>query len=317
MPGSVSIRANIRHLASIVLVIGSVVLIVGGSRTASALSPTFGNVDSVTLNPDDTMKVVGWAATSDFPTVSLGVRVQIDGSYYTFPMTNFRRANVYRPDVGAAYPGYGDYHGFEFSVPVPNGLHMVCVEAQNSGFYNIIGSCLYIGASGRYTGRLWQQTQGQVRTTTFSRGTTWQSDIDAGALTWNAGAHLDVNAVAIGSQNVQFLVANYNSVLGVYAYGLTGFDTCPNIGSPCDISQPMSGPAFASATIWINSGHPDLLASQALRRKVTAHEMGHALGLFHPPNLQLPTVMGQGPIVGMVSGAPTSYDLESINNAYP
>jgi hypothetical protein len=43
-------------------------------------------------------------------------------------------ADLPRPDVGAAYPGYGDRHGFDFRVPnLPRGRHTICAAVDNVG----------------------------------------------------------------------------------------------------------------------------------------------------------------------------------------
>jgi hypothetical protein len=41
-------------------------------------------------------------------------------------------ANRDRPDIGAAYPGYGSAHGFSETVPASAGSHRVCVYAINT-----------------------------------------------------------------------------------------------------------------------------------------------------------------------------------------
>ncbi len=42
-------------------------------------------------------------------------------------------ANGSRPDVGAAYAGYGSAHGFSVSIPATPGSHEVCVYGINTG----------------------------------------------------------------------------------------------------------------------------------------------------------------------------------------
>src|SRR4029077_13349702 len=66
--------------------------------------------------------VRGWAL--DFDTqASVDVAVYVDGAY-----VGSRAANTYRPDVGVAYRGWGDNHGFDFTVPVGGGaVKQICV----------------------------------------------------------------------------------------------------------------------------------------------------------------------------------------------
>jgi hypothetical protein len=57
-----------------------------------------------------------------------GGRVYVDGigvAWFT--------ANTSRPDVGAAYPVYGNGHGYDFRIPTTLGTHHVCVYAINHG----------------------------------------------------------------------------------------------------------------------------------------------------------------------------------------
>ena len=42
-------------------------------------------------------------------------------------------ANLYRPDVGKAYPKYGSYHGYDGKISLPYGSHKVCSYAINVG----------------------------------------------------------------------------------------------------------------------------------------------------------------------------------------
>lgn len=95
-----------------------------GSSTATVTSP-FGAFDSVTSDYDS-VRVTGWAIDPDTinPT---SVHVYIDGA----PAGSFT-ANGYRPDVGAAFPAWGNYHGYDIDVPVAPGTHTVSVYAINS-----------------------------------------------------------------------------------------------------------------------------------------------------------------------------------------
>jgi hypothetical protein len=71
--------------------------------------------------------VNGWALDPD-TSQSIAVHVYVDG-VWTLAAT----AGGSRPDVGAAFPGYGSLHGFSVPFPVAAGLHTVCVYAINWG----------------------------------------------------------------------------------------------------------------------------------------------------------------------------------------
>ncbi|MEK7424424.1 MAG: hypothetical protein AAB131_11360 [Actinomycetota bacterium] len=108
------------------------------------MSPAIGWLDGVVLvsSQQELILISGWALTSDYPLSALGVRITIDGQLYPMPSPGYVLADRYRPDVGAAYPGYGDYHGFYHWVPAPVGIHTVCAQAQNSGVYNYLTQCV-------------------------------------------------------------------------------------------------------------------------------------------------------------------------------
>jgi hypothetical protein len=80
--------------------------------------------------------VAGWTADPDQPTTALAVRVTVDG-VTAATLT----ANVNRPDVAAAYPSYGAYHGYNLVVPASNAAHTVCVYATSVGGGSDAGRC--------------------------------------------------------------------------------------------------------------------------------------------------------------------------------
>jgi hypothetical protein len=69
------------------------------------------------------LSVAGWALDPDAPTASIPVHVYVDGVGAAVT------ANASRPDVGAAFPGAGDAHGFSHTRDVSSGVHNVCVYA--------------------------------------------------------------------------------------------------------------------------------------------------------------------------------------------
>lgn len=94
-----------------------------GCRTVTSSVQPFGSLDSVTGSPDG-IRVSGWAIDPD--TVDpIDVHVYTDG--VGRPVT----ASGTRVDVGAAFPGFGDNHGFSTKIPAAEGGHQVCVYAIN------------------------------------------------------------------------------------------------------------------------------------------------------------------------------------------
>jgi LAS superfamily LD-carboxypeptidase LdcB len=98
-----------------------------GCRTVSSASGApRGTVDSAAVAPGS-VSLSGWALDPDTPD-SIDVHVYVDGAW-----GGAYKADSSRPDVGAAFPGYGPAHGFRITVPVRAGARQVCVFAINRG----------------------------------------------------------------------------------------------------------------------------------------------------------------------------------------
>ncbi|HEX7107378.1 MAG TPA: N-acetylmuramoyl-L-alanine amidase, partial [Acidothermaceae bacterium] len=82
-----------------------------------------GSFDTVTAAPG-AARVTGWLIDPDTPN-STTAHVYVDGVWAARAT-----ADQSRPDVGAAFPGYGAAHGYDVTVPVASGgAHQVCVYA--------------------------------------------------------------------------------------------------------------------------------------------------------------------------------------------
>ena len=94
------------------------------TMTDSGRAP-IGNVEAVSTAPNS-LKVSGWALDPD-TALPIAVHVYVDsvGVAYT--------ANRDRPDIGAAYPGYGSAHGFAETIAASAGPHRVCAYGINTG----------------------------------------------------------------------------------------------------------------------------------------------------------------------------------------
>lgn len=71
------------------------------------------------------IQVQGWAIDPDTAD-PVAIHVYVDGKGAAIS-----QANINRPDVGQAYPGYGNNHGIDVSVAASTGTHRVCVYAIN------------------------------------------------------------------------------------------------------------------------------------------------------------------------------------------
>ncbi len=94
----------------------------------------FGVVDVVTASPGR-VDISGWAIDPD---TASPIQVHVYESGKGLALV----AAGSRPDVGAAFPGYGDTHGFSGSLAVEPGLRSVCAYAINgsgSGSNRLLG----------------------------------------------------------------------------------------------------------------------------------------------------------------------------------
>jgi SpoIID/LytB domain protein len=86
----------------------------------------FGSLDVVARTPDG-LRVSGWALDPN-SSQPIPVHVYVNGQ----PRAAFS-ADGNRPDVGAAFAGYGDHHGFDTTVPLGGTVNNVCAYAINAG----------------------------------------------------------------------------------------------------------------------------------------------------------------------------------------
>ena len=70
------------------------------------------------------VRVKGWAIDPDTAAPDV-VQITVDGAQ------SQHLATLPRPDVAAAFPGYGPSHGFDVVVPASTGSHSVCAFAMN------------------------------------------------------------------------------------------------------------------------------------------------------------------------------------------
>ncbi len=86
---------------------------------------SFGSIDSATSGPGS-ISAAGWTIDPD-TTSSVDVELQVDGK----PVATVV-ANRSRPDVGSAYPGYGNSHGWQATLTgIGPGTHLLCAYGVN------------------------------------------------------------------------------------------------------------------------------------------------------------------------------------------
>lgn len=329
--------ADSKYFLRCLFVLSLVVLPVLVGEPASALSQTFGALDSVMPNNNGTAVVSGWAATSDNKTQALGVRARIDGNLVLAP-NEYRFANKSRPDVAAnVCCGYSPNLGFTFTIPWPADLpatshHTVCIEAQNSGVYNQI-SCLPENIPGRTNPIISQTTVNRwnffggtydlfpgvaVNVSYFRPADGFAGNIDLAMNSWQASATniYRVRTLTAGTANIEFRTLSGNP-------GYLGLAT--EQSGLCDPISNVSLACIRNRSI-VNMATGQLAANlQAANTQYTAaHEAGHAFGLGHPRGGSS-SVMNQG-LVGpsVVDGiastnpqTPSAADETKVNTLYP
>jgi hypothetical protein len=139
-----------------------------GCRTVDARRTPIGSLDAVTV-ADNGVRVRGWAIDPD-TAGSIPVHVYVDGRF-----DRSVDASTSRPDVGAAFAGWGAGHGFDVVVPdLWVADHQVCVYAINVG---LGGEHPLLGCRGvRPAGEPFGSVDSLTRTSTGYRVAGWVID---------------------------------------------------------------------------------------------------------------------------------------------
>ena len=88
-----------------------------GFTNPSAVGSPFGSLDSVATEQPGTVRVRGWDVDPNAPTQAIAFHVYVGGPAGSANAEGFAlTANGYRPDVGAAYPGVGNSHGYDSTI---------------------------------------------------------------------------------------------------------------------------------------------------------------------------------------------------------
>ncbi len=103
----------------------------------------FGGVNAPVTKPG-AAEIRGWSIDPD-TTAPINVTLTVDGNN---PIQTV--ASVSRPDVAAVYPAYGALHGFDVSLALPVGVHLVCAYGNNviGGVGNTPLGCVDASGSG-------------------------------------------------------------------------------------------------------------------------------------------------------------------------
>jgi hypothetical protein len=95
------------------------------------------------------VNLAGWALDPD-TAASIDLHVYVDGTFKGVVPTSQNR-----PDIAAAFPGYGALHGFSTTMPLASGTHQLCAFGINSGpGSNTLFSCRNVTVSANPWGSL-------------------------------------------------------------------------------------------------------------------------------------------------------------------
>lgn len=143
-----------------------------------------GNVETVMRVPG-ALRIIGWALDLD-TAASADVHIYVGGTGRAV------RADRDRPDIAAAFPGFGGAHGFDVTIPVFPGTYDVCVygiNAAGGGGSSVLG-CRRADAPGAPVGAI-DSVSWVPGTATISG---WALDPD---VEWPIDVHVYVDGVGV------------------------------------------------------------------------------------------------------------------------
>lgn len=130
------------------------------------------------------VRVQGWAIDPDTSAPDV-IQITVDG------VPSFTAAALPRSDIGAAFPGYGPYHGFDAVIPAAAGSHSVCAFAMNVAGG---GGNSFLGCQTAVVGSPFGTVERVQSGPRIARVSGWVIDPDTPAST---SVHVYVNGVAV------------------------------------------------------------------------------------------------------------------------
>lgn len=136
-------RRPIRRTGTVIatLALALATPVITSANTSPALATwadraPIGRLDTAAVVPGG-LHVTGWDFDPDQNKTALRTYATVDHAW-----VRSVAASVYRKDVARAHRNAGPRHGFDWTVPVPEGNHLVCVSARNVGRgHNILLGC--------------------------------------------------------------------------------------------------------------------------------------------------------------------------------
>jgi hypothetical protein len=236
----------------VLLALCAPILAPGAADASRASAPigggAIGVIDQIERVPGG-LRVVGWALDQDVVD-PIDVHVYADGSGIA------TTASLPRPDVAAAYPGYGPNHGFAVTVPTSGGLRNVCAYAISvgDGGYNPGLGCYLVQVSSTPFGFIDQivRVPGGLRVTGWALDQDVVDPIDvhvyadgSGIATTASLPRPDVAAAYPGygpNHGFAVTVPTFEGLRNVCAYAISVGDSGDNGGLGCYLVPVSSTP---------------------------------------------------------------------------
>lgn len=106
-----------------------------GCRWVLVNPDPIGSFDVASIN-NGALRVAGWALDPN-AAQSVKVHLYVDGAF-----AGFIDADLNRLDIATTFPGYGESHGFDATLAVGPGSHLVCAYGINQGSgSNVVLGC--------------------------------------------------------------------------------------------------------------------------------------------------------------------------------
>jgi hypothetical protein len=98
-----------------------------GCRYFVITGDPIGSLDDATSPESDKARVTGWTFDPDAVVAMTTLHVYVDNGF-----GGIFQADAVRNDIGAAFPGAGNTHGYDFTLNLSVGTHKVCTYAINT-----------------------------------------------------------------------------------------------------------------------------------------------------------------------------------------
>lgn len=102
--------------------------ICGGDPPPPRNRTPIGSWDEISFPSDGGTRYRGWAFDPDTPSATLRVQISVTSDFPGVWIRQDTYGNSYRPDVAAAYPAAGAYHGFDLLTSRIVGTRTACVD---------------------------------------------------------------------------------------------------------------------------------------------------------------------------------------------